>query len=214
MKGFLTLFVLLTGLGALVLFQYPSLASNEPLLKQGKDLMEAMPSDEDADYPSAYFAGGCFWCLESEFRGMDGILFTRVGYMGGDVQDVTYQQVTTGKTGHAEVVEVTYDPAIIDYTGLAQFFLRKAHDPTTLNRQGVDVGTQYRSAIFYGSEEEKQIAEKLIKEIDTEGLYSNPIVTQVVPAATFWLGEEYHQQYYEKYRAKTGKDHIRVILKH
>ena len=214
MKGFLTILALLAALGGLVLLQHPSLASNEPLLKRGNHIMETMPANEEGHYKRAYLAGGCFWCLESEFRGKDGIVFTRVGYMGGHVENVTYQQITTGETGHAETVEVTYDPAIISYPDLVTFFLTKAHDPTTLNRQGVDVGTQYRSALFYNDEDEKKQAEALIEKINKDGLYQNPVVTQITPVQTFWLGEEYHQQYYEKYRAKTGRDHIRVILKH
>lgn len=211
MKAFALFVCVLAGLGALILFQYPSLASGEPLLKQGPDLMEAAPQEP---LPQITLAGGCFWCVESEFRGREGVVFTRVGYMGGGMENPTYQDITTGKTGHAEAVEITYDPDKTTYRELVEFFLRKAHDPTQVNRQGVDVGPQYRSAIFYADEEEKQIAQSIIDEINTEGLYDAPIATTLEPLSTFWMGEEYHQQYYEKYREKTGRDHIRVILKH
>lgn len=164
-------------------------------------------------YPYATFAGGCFWCTESEFRALDGVLFTRVGYMGGDVENPTYQQISTGKTGHAEVIEITFDPEKISYNDLLEFFLVKAHDPTQLNRQGVDVGTQYRSEIFTHSEEQASQARAKIKEIQERGVYSDPIVTKVSAAKTFWPGETYHQQYYEKYKEDTGRDHIRVIMK-
>lgn len=189
-------------------FAYPVLAG-AGLLKQGQDLMETKPEN----YPSVTFAGGCFWCTESEFRGIDGVLFTRVGYMGGELKNPTYQDITTGRTGHAEVIEVTYDPKKTSFKDLTRFFLTKAHDPTQLNRQGVDVGTQYRSAIFYADEEQKKIAAELIQEIDAEGIYDKPIVTTLEPLSTFWLGEGYHQQYYEKYKEEKGQDHIRVILK-
>lgn len=208
MKALMISAILLVGAIFIGAQFYPVLAG-ESLLKQGEDLMNEKPQD----YPVAYLAGGCFWCTESEYRALDGVLFTRVGYMGGDTEDPSYQDITTGKTGHAEVVEVTYDPEQISYKQLLTFFLTKAHDPTQLNRQGVDVGTQYRSAIFYANEEEKQIAADLIQEIDASGQLSKHIVTTLEPANTFWLGEEYHQQYYEKYREENGRDHIRVIMK-
>jgi len=211
MKAFALFVCVLAGLGSLLLFQYPSLASGEPLLKQGPDLKQAAPQEP---LPQITLAGGCFWCVESEFRGREGVVFTRAGYMGGESEDPTYQDITTGETGHAEAVEITYDPDKTSYRELIEFFLRKAHDPTQVNRQGVDVGTQYRSAIFYADEEEKQIAQSIIDEINAEGLYDAPIATTLEPLSTFWMGEEYHQQYYEKYREKTGRDHIRVILKH
>ena len=112
-------------------------------MTQGADIMSEKPTDDI--YATATFGGGCFWCLESEFRAMDGVLFTAVGYMGGETNDPTYRDITTGRTGHAEVVEITYDPEKISFEELTKFFLNEAHDPTQLNRQGVDVGTQYRS---------------------------------------------------------------------
>lgn len=208
MKSFIIATVLIVLSAGLLSIFYPVLAG-ETLLKKGDDLMTQAPEG----YPQITLAGGCFWCTESEYRALDGVLFTEVGYMGGEMDNPTYQDITTGKTGHAEVVRVTYDPEQISLKALLEFFFLKAHDPTQLNRQGVDVGTQYRSAIFYASEEEKKIAEDLMKEIDASGKLSKPIVTTLEPAGTFWMGEEYHQQYYEKYQQEKGQDHIRVILK-
>lgn len=164
-------------------------------------------------YPSITLAGGCFWCLESEFRSLDGIKHTRVGYMGGKTQNPSYEQITTGRTGHAEVVMLTYDPDVISLEKLLHYFFEIAHDPTTLNRQGVDKGTQYRSAVFYSSDEEKSLTEKVIKAVDAKKAYKDKIVTTLEPASTFWDGEEYHQQYYEKYEEETGQEHIRVYFK-
>ena len=164
-------------------------------------------------YPTATFAGGCFWCTESEYRAINGVLHTRVGYMGGDLKNPTYQDITTGRTGHAEVVQVTYDPKKLPYKDLVEFFLVKAHDPTQLNRQGVDVGTQYRSAIFYADEAEKQAAQDVIQYVTDMKIYRKPIVTTLEPLSTFWDGEEYHQQYYEKYEQQNSVPHIRVIMK-
>lgn len=206
----LTLLVLtITVTGALVLWRVPGLASGKSLLEQGEHLMQQAPEG----YPIATLAGGCFWCVESEYRALDGVLYTSVGYMGGHVENATYQDITTGESGHAEVVQVTYDPQKISYEELLKFFFLKAHDPTQLNRQGVDVGTQYRSAIFYANEQEQMSAQRIIREINDSGKLSKPIVTTLETLDTFWIGEEYHQQYYEKYREQNGRDHIRVILK-
>lgn len=206
------LFTLLTAIAIAIGFIAiiaPSFAIEGVLKDKGEDIMTEKPEN----YPVATLAGGCFWCLESEFRALDGILYTRVGYTGGKTQNPTYQDITTGKTGHAEAVEITFDPEQVTYKELVTFFLTKAHDPTQLNRQGVDVGTQYRSDIFYHNEEQKQIAQELIEEINATKLYSKPIVTKVSPEDTFWVGEEYHQQYYEKYEEQNNAVHPRVIYK-
>ena len=210
MKSILILFAILAGFSALVLFQYPSLAGGDTLLEKGDDLMNQAPEG----YPKATLAGGCFWCTESEYRALDGVLHTRVGYIGGHLDNPSYEDTHDSKSGHAEAVEITFDPEKISYRELLEFFFTKAHDPTQLNRQGPDVGTQYRSAIFYHDDEQKKIAEDIIKELDASGKFSKPIVTTLEPASTFWQAEDYHQQYYEKYREKTGRDHINVILKH
>lgn len=173
--------------------------------------MDTKPTSENTEI--ATFAGGCFWCTESEYRALDGVLYTRVGYMGGESANPTYQDISTGKSGHAEVVEITFDPDKISFAELTEFFLTKAHDPTQLNRQGVDVGTQYRSEIFTHSDIQAKTAQKTIKEIDARKVWSKPIVTKISPVQSFWEGEDYHQQYYEKYQEQNGRDHIRVILK-
>lgn len=183
--------------------------SRATLLEKGENLMDEKPKA----YPTAVLAGGCFWCTESEYRGLDGVLFTRAGYMGGDLDNPTYRDITTGQTGHAEVIEVTFDPEIISYEALIEFFLTQAHDPTQLNRQGVDKGTQYRSAIFPADETQEYLAKEIIAKVDESGVLKKPIVTTIEPIDTFWEAEEYHQQYYEKYQAKTGKDHVRVVFK-
>lgn len=174
---------------------------------------ESVMSEKPQDYPSIVLAGGCFWCLESEVRSLEGVKYTRVGYMGGKTKNPRYEHITTGRTGHAEVVAISYDPKTLPLEQLLHFFFEIAHDPTTLNRQGVDKGTQYRSAIFFANEEEKALAEKVIRAVNKKKVYKDPIVTTLEPLDTFWDGEEYHQQYYEKYKEETGKDHIRVYFK-
>ncbi|MFP4097444.1 MAG: peptide-methionine (S)-S-oxide reductase MsrA [Alphaproteobacteria bacterium] len=171
--------------------------------------MDSQPEN----HPVATLAGGCFWCVESELRRLGGVLYTRVGYTGGSTASPTYKQITTGKTGHAEAVEATYDPATISYEEIIHFFLTKAHDPTQLNRQGVDVGTQYRSAIYFHDDVQKETAARVIAQVDAENIYANEIVTELVPAQKFWLAEDYHQQYYEKYEEENGTIHPRVLFK-
>ena len=145
----------------------------------------------------ATFAAGCFWGVEATFRALPGVTSTRVGYTGGLTQEPTYKQVCTGTTGHAEAVEVTYDPAQVSYDDLLKVFWEN-HDPTTLNRQGPDFGTQYRSAIFYHDEQQRDVAHRSRQEQEKSGRFSRPIVTEIVPATTFWEAEDYHQQYLEK----------------
>ncbi len=164
-------------------------------------------------YPIATLAGGCFWCMESELRNLDGVLYTRVGYTGGGLENPSYKQVGNGGTGHAEAVEVTFDPEKISYQEIIHFFLTKTHNPTQLDRQGMDVGPQYRSVIFYHDEKQKGIAEYEIRKIDALSMYKDKIVTAVIPAQTFWQAEEYHQQYYEKYKDTFGQIHPRAYLK-
>lgn len=170
-------------------------------------------STPPAGYPHATFAGGCFWCLQSEFKDKPGVLFTRAGYAGGQTENPTYDAVSSGKTGHAEALDIYYDPARTNYQALVDHFLRNAHDPTTMNQQWVDRGTQYRSMIFYHDAEQKKIAEDTIDRIDAEKIYKGRIVTEVVPATTFWVAEDEHQDYYQKYEEKTGTPHIREVLK-
>jgi len=145
----------------------------------------------------ATFAAGCFWGVEATFRQLPGVISTRVGYTGGSLADPTYKDVCTDRTGHAEVVEVEYDPAKISYAKLLEVFWEN-HDPTQLNRQGPDSGTQYRSAIFFHSPEQEAEAKSSKEKLEKSGRYSKPIVTQIVPAVTFYEAEDYHQQYLEK----------------
>lgn len=145
----------------------------------------------------ATFAAGCFWGVESTFRKVKGVLETRVGYTGGDIVAPTYEQVCTDRTGHAEGVEVTFDPARVSYEELLDVFWR-SHDPTQLNRQGPDYGAQYRSAIFTHDEDQHKAALASKESLNAGGRFRRPVVTQIVPAETFWQAEDYHQQYNEK----------------
>lgn len=155
----------------------------------------------------ATFAAGCFWGVEASFRRVKGVLSTRVGYTGGTTDHPTYAEVCTGRTGHAEAVEITYDPAVISYRELLDIFW-SIHDPTELNRQGPDIGTNYRSAIFTHSGEQKRLAEESRDRLQASGRFgSRRIVTEIVPAGIFWPAEEYHQQYFEK-QGRSGGCHI------
>lgn len=147
----------------------------------------------------AILAAGCFWGVESTFRKLEGVISTRVGYTGGDFDNPTYEDVCSHKTGHAEAVEITYDADVISYEELLDVFWN-AHNPTTPNRQGWDVGSQYRSAIFYLNEEQKQKALESKRKIDASGKFRKSIVTEITAASEFWEAEEYHQQYHEKQR--------------
>jgi peptide-methionine (S)-S-oxide reductase len=151
----------------------------------------------------ATFAAGCFWGVEDSFAAVPGIVSTRVGYTGGHMEQPTYQDVCTGMTGHAEAVEVTFDPTIIVYDELLNIFWQ-CHDPTQLNRQGPDLGTQYRSAIFYHSDVQRLAAEGSLEQLDRSGRLRRPIVTEIVPCATFWKAEDYHQKYHQKHGAGCG----------
>jgi peptide-methionine (S)-S-oxide reductase len=141
--------------------------------------------------------GGCFWCLEAVYDQLEGVLDVVSGYTGGHITNPDYESVCTGKTGHAEVVQVTFDPSVITYTEILEIFF-SIHDPTTLNRQGADVGTQYRSEIFYHSEEQKNTAEKVIAEIEAAKIWPNPIVTAISALDTFYPAEAYHQEYFQR----------------
>jgi peptide-methionine (S)-S-oxide reductase len=143
----------------------------------------------------ATLAGGCFWCLEAVFDDMKGIESVESGYMGGEVVNPTYEQVCGGRTGHAEVVQLTFDPAVVSFKEVLQVFF-VIHDPTTPDRQGNDVGTQYRSAVFYHTPEQQTAVQEVIRELLSAKLFSAPIVTQVAPASTFYIAENYHQEYY------------------
>ena len=146
----------------------------------------------------ATFAAGCFWGVEAAFRQVKGVAEVTVGYTGGTLENPTYEDVCSDRTGHAEAVEVEYDPRVVSYEQLLDVFW-DLHDPTTRNRQGPDVGSQYRSAIFSHTSEQAAAAQAAKERVEREGRYARPIVTEIVPAATFWRAEEYHQRYYEKH---------------
>lgn len=154
-------------------------------------------------YEAATFAAGCFWGVETVFRKVEGVEFTQVGYTGGNKENPTYKEVCVGNTGHAEAVELLFNPSIVPYEKLLELFW-EMHDPTSLNQQGPDIGSQYRSAIFYHSEEQKYKAVASKKQLDQSGRFRNPIVTQIVAAGPFYRAEEYHQQYFEKTGTEGG----------
>ena len=143
----------------------------------------------------ATFGAGCFWCVEAVFERLEGVVDVIPGYSGGHKNNPTYKEICTGMTGHAEVAQITFDPKIITFYDLLNMFW-KSHDPTTRNRQGNDIGTQYRSAIFYHNNEQKTIAEKSKKKVDNSNIFSNPIVTEITKLEKFWVAEDYHNNYY------------------
>jgi len=152
--------------------------------------------DMSSNKETATFGSGCFWCTEAVFQRLKGVEDVKSGYSGGDVENPTYQQVCNGNTGHAEVIQITYDPSVISFEELLEVFW-KTHDPTTLNRQGNDVGTQYRSVIFYHTSQQKELAELYKKKLDAAKVYNNPIVTEIYPFRKFYPAENYHQDYYD-----------------
>jgi peptide-methionine (S)-S-oxide reductase len=145
----------------------------------------------------ATFGNGCFWCTEAVFQRLKGVEIVQSGYAGGHVENPTYEQVCTGNTGHAEAIQITYDPAKITFEELLEVFW-KTHDPTTLNRQGNDIGIQYRSVIFYHNEEQRKLAEEYKRKLDAEKIWKDPIVTEIVPFTNFFVAENYHQNYYNR----------------
>ncbi|MEY8021197.1 peptide-methionine (S)-S-oxide reductase MsrA [Muriicola sp. SD30] len=171
----------------------PTQAQPEPEV-QAKKITKA----ELQEYETAYFASGCFWCVEAIFESVKGVKEAVSGYAGGTEENPTYQQVSYGRTSHAEAVEVYYDPEKVSFFELVQVFFG-SHDPTTLNRQGPDRGPQYRSIAFYENEEEKKIIEAYLKALEESDVYGEPIVTEIKPLTTFWEAEDYHQDYERKH---------------
>lgn len=146
---------------------------------------------------TATFAGGCFWCTEAIFKRLKGVGSVIPGYTGGTTENPSYEEVCSGNTGHAEAIQVMFDPKVIPYKKLLEIFFH-LHDPTTLNRQGNDIGTQYRSAVFFHDEKQKETAQVVEKEIEKEHIYTSPVVTEIVPFSKFYTAENYHKDYYEK----------------
>jgi peptide-methionine (S)-S-oxide reductase len=158
----------------------------------------AEPPEPPAGLAKATFGNGCFWCTEAVFQRLKGVQSVVSGYSGGSVKNPTYRQVSTGTTGHAEAIQVTYDPAVVSYQDLLEIFW-KTHDPTTKDRQGPDIGPQYRSMIFYHSDDQKRLAEHYKKKLDESGVFAGPIVTEIVPFKAFYRAEDYHQNYYNNH---------------
>ena len=161
------------------------------------DVQPPRSDQPDGDYPVATFGGGCFWGVEHNFRRVPGVVDTAVGFMGGTTRNPSYRQVCSAETGNAEVVQLSYDPEQVRYDQLVRIFF-VLHDPTTLNRQGPDVGTQYRSAIFVHDDGQKAAAAAVKADLEAAEAFGRPIVTEIVPAGAFWAAEDYHQQYIEK----------------
>jgi len=172
-------------------------------------IMAETESKTQQEIEQATFGSGCFWCVEAVFERLDGVMDVRVGYSGGTTKHPTYEEVCSGKTGHAEVVQVDYNPHVISYKKLLDVFW-ESHDPTTLHRQGEDIGTQYRSVLFYQSDNQREITEKSMKRADQSGLYANPIITEIMPLSTFYPAEDCHQDYY---RLNPSAPYCQVVIK-
>ena len=182
----------LSTLGLTLLSALGLTPKTQPVVQQKPAIMS---TNQPENLEKATFGTGCFWCTEALYESLDGVIDAVSGYEGGQKLNPTYNQVCSGTTGHAECVEVAYDPQKITYQELLEAFFR-SHDPTTLNRQGADVGTQYRSVIFYHNDEQKRLAETAKTELDKAGAYNDPIVTEISPAETFYPAEAYHQSYF------------------
>ncbi len=176
--------------------------TNNEVFPTDKTVMTGQPSD------TATFGTGCFWCTEAIFERLKGVISAESGFSGGHVKNPSYREVCTGTTGHAEVCQIIYDPSVVSYVELLEVFW-KTHDPTTLNRQGDDVGTQYRSAIFYHNEQQRTLAEEMKKKLNKAGIWKDPVVTEIVPYNVFYKAEEYHQGYYDQ---NTDQPYCRVVI--
>ena len=172
-------------------------------------IMAETENNSEQEIEQITFGAGCFWCVEAIFERLDGVMDVRSGYTGGKIENPTYDDVCSGETGHVEVIQVDFNPQIIEFKQLLDIFW-KSHDPTTLNRQGGDTGTQYRSAVFYHSDKQRVIAEKSKKNADRSSLYEDPIVTEITQFSTFYSAEEYHQDYY---RLNSNAPYCQVVIK-
>ncbi len=171
-------------------------ATKSPSNEQGKNMMDATIQTSDS-VAYATFGAGCFWCVEAVFQDLHGVIIVESGYMGGSLKDPTYREVCSGSTGHAEVCRLTFDPRKVTFKELLEVFWQ-THDPTTLNMQGNDIGTQYRSAIFYYNEDQKKESDFYKQELENAHIFSNPITTTFEPISTFYKAEDYHQNYYSQ----------------
>jgi peptide-methionine (S)-S-oxide reductase len=179
---------------------------------QTTETMNDLPpssSDSSSTTDTATFGGGCFWCIEAIFQQVEGVVAVSSGYMGGKRENPTYEQVCSGATGHAEVVQVVYQPSKVSYVELLEMFWG-VHDPTTLNRQGADVGTQYRSVIFYHSDMQRQLAEEYKQKLDASGAFNDPIVTEISPASKYYVAEKYHQNYFND---NAGQPYCSIVIR-
>ncbi len=167
----------------------------EPLPAPVQDIAAPNSGSDSGQHQTAVFAGGCFWGVQSVFQRVKGVVQTTVGYSGGAAETANYRAVCGEDTGHAEAIEIVYDPAIVSYGTLLRVFFSVVHDPTQLNRQGADIGTSYRSAIFYGNDQQREAAAAYVKQLDDAHVFAKPIVTQIVQLEAFYRGEEYHQDY-------------------
>lgn len=170
-------------------------ARKEPIPAPLQDVVSPASGWEAGEVQTAVFAGGCFWGVQSVFQRVKGVKQTMVGYSGGAAATANYRAVCSDTTGHAEAIEVVFDPAEVSYGTLLRVFFSVVHDPTQLNRQGADIGTSYRSGIFYTSEQQREAAQAYVRQLDAAGVFAKPIVTQIVPLKEFYAGEEYHQDY-------------------
>ena len=172
-------------------------------------IMAEAENNTQQEIDQATFGSGCFWCAEAIFERLDGVMDVQVGYTGGTAKNPTYEEVCSGRTGHTEVVQIDYNPHVISYERLLDVFW-ESHDPTTLNRQGADIGTQYRSVLFYHSDKQREITEISMKRADQSGLHANPIVTEIMPIGIFYPAESCHQDYYQ---ANPNAPYCQVVIK-
>ena len=171
--------------------------------------MAETENNTQQEIEQATFGAGCFWCVEAVFERLEGVIDVQAGYTGGSTKNPTYENICTGTTGHVEVIRIDYAPNILSFEQLLDVFW-KSHNPTTLNRQGEDVGTQYRSVVFYHSDKQRGIAKKTMKRADQSGLHTNPIITEIMPLSTFYPAEDYHQDYY---RLNPNAPYCQLVIK-
>jgi peptide-methionine (S)-S-oxide reductase len=212
-KKFLLVFLgIVLGLSIAVYVRGKFMMSETPTVDEPAPVREPAPVQEPAPVPAgmaiATFGNGCFWCTEAVFQRLKGVQTVVSGYSGGRVKNPTYGQVCTGTTGHAEAIQIIYDPARVSYQDLLEVFW-KTHDPTTRDRQGDDVGPQYRSVVFYHSDEQRELAEHYKKKLDESGLFGAPIVTEITPFTVFYRAEDYHQNYFNEH---SGARYCRFVI--